>query len=253
MQISLTTRLIQLILRLSKAPTFSDHLARLRGLINTPPNELFRNPLVVAFCKDPGLANGAPCLALLNKAHHNKAAITYNDVHLVRDDLKRLRGAAEDLHGEFRRWRWREPGRKYAAKIIPLEPSRHPVFDVQVYPDLAAFTGPLPSGETQDTDTERFDSAWFDDKAFFYVKNENLGFAAPAGSLVVVECDPKPGNDRNLVIALRGESIYARRLLRAALTVLCHLRQRHQTRKEPTNARSRPVRGTDSPRFGSFV
>ena len=198
----------------SKAPTFSDHLARLRGLINTPPNELFRNPLVVAFCKDPGLANGAPCLALLNKAHHNKAAITYNDVHLVRDDLKRLRGAAEDLHGEFRRWRWREPGRKYAAKIIPLEPSQHPVFDVQVYPDLAAFTGPLPSGETQDTDTERFDSAWFDDKAFFYVKNENLGFAAPAGSLVVVECDPKPGNDRNLVIALRGESIYARRLLR---------------------------------------
>jgi predicted ATPase len=198
----------------TRAPTFSDHLCRLRRLASAPPNELFRNPLVVAFCKDPAFADGAPCLALLNKAHHNKAAITYNDVHLVRDDLRRLRGAAEDLHGEFRRWRWREPGPEHTAKVIPLRPSRHPVFEVQVHPDLAAFTGPTPAGGSQDTETERFNSAWLDDKAFFYVKNENLGFAAPAGSLVVVECDPKPGNDRNLVIAVRGDSIYARRLLR---------------------------------------
>jgi hypothetical protein len=198
----------------SKPPTFADHLSRLRGLISSPPNDLFRNPLVVDFCKDPALTAGAPCLALLNKAHHNKAAITYNEVYLVRDDLKRLRGTADDLHGEFRRWRWREPGPEHTGKVIPLKPGRHPDFEVRVHPDLAAFTGPPPSGETQDTETERFDSAWLDDKAFFYVKNENLGFAAPAGSLVVVECDPKPGNDRNLVIALRGESIYARRLLR---------------------------------------
>jgi hypothetical protein len=170
--------------------------------------------LVVAFCKDPAFSEGAPCLALLNKAHHNKAAITYNEVHLVRDDLKRLRGAAEDLHGEFRRWRWREPGPEHTAKVIALRPGRHPVFEIRVYPDLAAFTGPAPTDGTQDTETERFDSAWLDDKAFFYVKNENLGFAAPAGSLVVVECDPKPGNDRNLVIAIRGDRIYARRLLR---------------------------------------
>jgi hypothetical protein len=97
---------------------------------------------------------------------------------------------------------------------MPLRPAQHPDFDVQIYPDLAAFTGQQPSGGTQDTETERFDSAWLDDKAFFYVKNQNLGFSAPAGSLVVVECDAKPGNDRNLVIALRGEKIYARRLLR---------------------------------------
>jgi hypothetical protein len=198
----------------SGAPTLSDHLSRLRGLISSPPNDLFRNALVVGFCRDPALTDGASCLALLNKAHHNKAAITYNDVHLVRDDLRRLRGAAEGLHGVFRTWRWREPGPEFTAKVTPLKPSRHPVFEVQVHPDLAAFTGPSPSGGTQDTETERFDSAWLDDKAFFYVKNENLGFAAPAGSLVVVECDPKAGNDRNLVIALRGESVYARRLLR---------------------------------------
>jgi hypothetical protein len=199
----------------SGAPTLSDHLSRLRGLISSPPNELFRNPVVVGFCRDTALAGGAPCLALLNRAHHSsKAAITYNDVHLVRDDLKRLRGAAEGLHGVFRTWRWREPGPEHPAKVMPLRPARHPVFEVQIYPDLAAFTGPPPSGGTQDTETERFDSAWLDDKAFFYVKNENLGFAAPAGSLVVVECDPKPGNDRNLVIALRGQNTYARRLLR---------------------------------------
>ena len=198
----------------SGAPTLSDRLCRLRGLISSQPNELFRNALVVDFCKDPALADGAPCLVLLNKAHHNKASITYNDVHLVRDDLRRLRKAAEDLHGVFRTWRWREPGPEHVAKVIPLRPARHPAFEVQVYPDLAAFTGPPPSSGTQDTETERFDSNWLDDKAFFYLKNENLGFAAPAGSVVVVECDPKPGNDRNLVIALSGENTYARRLLR---------------------------------------
>jgi hypothetical protein len=199
----------------SGAPTLSDYLSRLRGLISTPPNDLFRNALVVDFCRDPALTDGAPCLALLNRAHHSsKAAITYNDVHLVRDDLRRLRRAVEDLHEVFRTWRWREPGPELTAKVTPLRPGRHPDFRVQVHPDLAAFTGPSPSGETQDTETERFDSAWLDDKAFFYVKNENLGFAAPAGSLVVVECDPKPGNDHNLVIALRGENTCARRLLR---------------------------------------
>ena len=75
----------------SNAPAFSDHLFRLRGLISLPPNKLLRSALVTNFCKDPALAEGSPCLALLNKAHHKKAAITYNDVFVVRDDLFRTR------------------------------------------------------------------------------------------------------------------------------------------------------------------
>jgi hypothetical protein len=46
------------------------------------------------------------------------------------------------------------------------------------------------------------------------LKNDNMGFAAPATSIVVVESDPKPGNDRNLVTAMHRGEILARRLLR---------------------------------------
>jgi len=198
----------------TKAPSFSTYVSRLRGLVAKPPNELFRNKLVTDFCSDPALAEGAPCLALINTAHHNKSAITYKQVYDVRDDLKRLRTMVEDMHEEFRRWRWRDPSPEAMAEIIPLKAKLHPSFNVQVYPDLAAFTNAAPVGETQDVVGERFDGAWFKDKALFYVKNENLGFAAPSGTIVVVECDPKPGKDRNLVIALRGERVYARRLLR---------------------------------------
>ncbi len=198
----------------SKAPTLSDHLCRLRGLVTTPPNDLFKSAPVIDFCRDTALAEGAPCLALLNKAHHHKAAITYNDVHLVRDDLKRLRGSAEALHGEFRRWRWCEPEPERMVATSSLQPGLHPEFDVPVYPDLAAFTQQAPTDGGQGGEIERFSSTWFDNKAFFYLKNENLGFAAPSGSLAVVECDSRPGNDRNLVIALRNGRTYARRLLR---------------------------------------
>jgi len=198
----------------SSAPTFMDHMHRLRGLVRSPPNELFRNSLIRDFAQDPALRDGAPCLVLINKAHHQKAAITYNEVYQVKDDLRRARSASEALHEEFRRWRWREPAKEGIAKIVSLAPSMKPKFEVDVHPDLAAFTGSIPSGGSQDISEERLGDVWFDDKAFYYVRNENLGFSAPAGSVVIVECTPKPGNDRNLVIARRGDTTLARRLLR---------------------------------------
>ncbi|MGJ5820249.1 AAA family ATPase [Paludibaculum fermentans] len=200
----------------TKAPTLADHLARLRRLVNSPPNDLFRIPLIVDFCRDQALAQDAACLLLLNKAHHNKANITPNEVFLVQEDLKRLRRTTEALHEEFRRWRWREPGPEAVAKVITLPESIYPTFSVKVYPDLAAFSGRCPGGEAQDCEDADFQSTWFEDKTFFYLKCEHLGFAAPRGSLVVVERDAKPGNDRNLVIALIDKKIYARRLLRSA-------------------------------------
>jgi hypothetical protein len=121
---------------------------------------------------------------------------------------------AEELHEEFRRWRWREPLQPKTTDLVSLSASAKISFDVPVFPDLAAFTGPLPSGGSQAAESERFHSSWFDDKSFFYLKNENLGFAAPSGAIAIVECDPSPGNDRNLVIAIRGNEVYARRLLR---------------------------------------
>ncbi|WP_372529748.1 hypothetical protein [Hyphomonas atlantica] len=198
----------------SSAPTFMDHMNRLRGLVNSPPNELFRSSLLRKFAQDTALQDGARCLVLLNKAHHQKAAISYNEVHQVKEDLKRIRRASENLHEEFRRWRWREPLTAGVGEITPLSPGIKPKFEVDIHPDLAAFTGSAPSGGSQAASEERLADDWFEDKAFYFVRNENLGFSAPAGSVVVVECTPGPGNDRNLVIARTRKSTLARRLLR---------------------------------------
>ena len=198
----------------TQSPTFVDHLNRLRGLVRSASNELFRNPLLQRFCDDPALADGAPCLTLINKAHHNKESITYREVYEVQEDLKRLRQEIEAVHEEFRRWRWREPRLENRVEVARLERLSTQRIDVPIYPDIAAFTNTAPVGGTQDVDTERLDGSWFDDKALFYLRNDNLGFSAPSGSVAIVECDAKEGNDQNLVIAIEGNKTYARRLLR---------------------------------------
>ena len=198
----------------TQSPTFVDYLNRLRGLVGSASNELFRNPLVKRFCDDLALADGAPCLALINKAHHNKEGITYREVYGVQDDLKRLRQEIEEVHEEFRRWRWREPRRETKVEVARLERLPTPSIDVPIYPDIAAFTSSAPVDGTQDIDTERLDGSWFVDKTLFYLRNDNLGFSAPSGSVAIVECDAKVGNDQNLVIAIEGSKTYARRLLR---------------------------------------
>jgi hypothetical protein len=50
----------------------------------------------------------------------------------------------------------------------------------------------------------------------FYLRRDNFGFAAPQGSVAIVEVDALPAGDRSLVIARHGEQVYARRLLRSA-------------------------------------
>ena len=52
------------------APTLTDHLNRLRGLVKMPPSDLFRSPALRKLSADQALADGAATLALLNKAHH---------------------------------------------------------------------------------------------------------------------------------------------------------------------------------------
>jgi hypothetical protein len=198
----------------SKSPTFADYLGRLRGLVRSAPNELFRKKPVVDFCNDAALKEGASCITLLNKAHHrDKTKISYKDVKDEAENLKRLGGRVEDMHEEFRRWKWRDAVAP-ACNIVTLEPATHPTFAVDIQPDLAAFTGAPSKGGSQDEASDKFDSAWFDNKSLFYLKNENMGFAAPATSIVVVESEPKPGNDRNLVIAMHKGEVLARRLLR---------------------------------------
>ncbi|MGJ5075070.1 ATP-binding protein [Bradyrhizobium oligotrophicum] len=198
----------------TRAPTLADYVGKLRGLVSGKVNEFFSKKAVKQFSEHPGLKEGSSCLTLLNKAHHaDKSKITYSEVVAEVDKLRSLRTEVEVLHEEFRRWKWRDSPATLGT-LVPLKVAICPKFAVEVHPDLAAFTGVPSKGGSQAAVTEYFESSWFEGKSFFYLKNDNMGFAAPATSIVVVESDPKPGNDRNLVIAMHKGDTLARRLLR---------------------------------------
>jgi energy-coupling factor transporter ATP-binding protein EcfA2 len=200
---------------LTFAPTLSDHLGRLRGLVKTGSNELFRSPLLKKLSNDPALRDGAPTLALLNKAHHGgKVTITAADVAAARIDLERLRRLVEDVHEEFRLYRRRDRLQPVVSVIPSLAPGTVPQFDVPILPNLAAFVRGSSGGESQETDLERINSTWFEDKSFFLLRTSNFGFAGRATSIAIVETEPSTVEDRRLVVARRGNDVYARRLLR---------------------------------------
>lgn len=199
----------------TKAPTLVPLFDRLRGLVAGRSNELFKSPILEKFCNDPGMAAGADPRRVLNQSHHDKASISYGDVESVDGDLKRLRTAAERVHEEFRRHRWREPlTEEPPSNVVRLVPVRAPAFNVPVCEDIAAFTGHLPSGGSQIASYEYLSSNWFDDKSLFHIRHDTMGFAVPAGSVAIVESEPSTARDHSLVVARRGEQVYARRLLR---------------------------------------
>ncbi len=200
---------------LNFAPTLSDHLGRLRGLMKNGSNELFRSKLLADFCNNPALKDQAPALQLLNKAHHSsKASIRAKEVSNVLKDLESLRKAAERLHEEFRLFRRREPLVPPVMEVARLEPCVVPAFRVLIQPSLAAFVRDAAVGDTQETEFEEISSDWFREKAFFLLRSSNLGFAGPASSVAIVEAEASQIEDRRLVIARRGRDVFARRLLR---------------------------------------
>ena len=201
----------------TKAPTLTPLVARLRGLVASKANELFRSPVFVKFCDDRALAEGAETRRILNSSHHDKATISYADVSGIDADLRRLRTAIEAVHEEFRRYRWRESSPQVetgSTNVVPLPSITAPRFAVPLCSDIAAFVGQVPSGGSQDQDYEQLEGSWFDDKALFYVRHSTLGFALPAGSVAVVEATGSAVRDHNLVIARHKKQIFARRLLK---------------------------------------
>ena len=202
----------------TQALTLFPLLDRLRGLITNGSGELFTNPVLKRFVNDAGLAEGASPRRVLNTSHHDKASITYMDVKEVERDFVRLRTGVEKVHEQFRLHRWREPLASTdvsSTNVASLPTVRRPSFSVSVCPDIAAFAGSMPTGGSQDTATEQLDGSWFEGKALFYVRGETLGFAIPSGAVAIVEADPYPGRDRNLVIARYQGNVLARRLVKA--------------------------------------
>ncbi|WEA23944.1 MULTISPECIES: AAA family ATPase [Rhizobium] len=199
------------------ALTLSPLVDRLRGLIASNQGELFRNPILKRFVDHPGLASDAEAKRILNASHHQKPSISYGDVKAVAAHFAQLRTAIEDVHQQFRLYRWREPLTDAAAasNIVPLKTMSVPDFVVPLFPDIAAFVGNAPEGGSQDVPDEQVIGNWFQNKALYYVRGETLGFAIPSGSVAIVDVEPYPGSDRNLVIARPKGQVLARRLVKS--------------------------------------
>jgi hypothetical protein len=191
---------------------------RLRGLIANGSGVLFTNPVLKRFADDPALVEGAATRRVLNTSHHDKASLTYMDVKHVDTDLVRLRGAIEKVHEQFRLHRWREP---LAApdpandNLVALLPMQRPALTVSICPDIAAFVSTAPEGGSQDAAVEHLDGSWFDSKSLYYIRGDSLGFAIPSGAVAIVEAEPYPGRDQNLVIALYRQQVLARRMAKS--------------------------------------
>lgn len=196
-------------------PTLMDHINRLRGAVKTPANELFRSPAMKELAKDPALEDGCATLKLLNSSHHPaKLTIQPNEVHACKEHLERLRRSVERAHEQFRMFLRRERLPSEFDSIPSLEVGELPTFNVPIQPNLQAFVRGSSTGETQEQSTEVLDQSWFEDKAFFYLRTSNFGFAATVESVAIVEAIPSAVDDRQLVIARRGKDVFARRLLR---------------------------------------
>ena len=202
----------------TKALTLIPLVDRLRGLVNAGNDVIFQHPLVTQFVKDPAFAEGAEARRVLNQSHHDKSSIRYMDVKNLDETFSRLRSNVERLHEQFRLYRWREPLEPTSqnhTSVTDLRPMALPNISVPIFPDIAAFLRFGSPEASQETSCEMLDDGWFEDKSLYFVRGETLGFAVPSGSIALVETEPYPGRDQNLVIARDRNQVFARRLSRS--------------------------------------
>ena len=201
-------------------PTFATFIQRLRPLVKAGPQGMFSAHVFRRFIDHPALTEGSPLIALMNRAHHGRRQeIRPADVAQCANDLSELLELVEQMYEECYRWRRRDAPKDQSATMAPpaLAPMPHLPLNILICPDLAAFTQHAPLGESQET-PERLDHHLFDNAVAYYLRRPNFGFAAPVGSLAIVEAMPGPAADRRLVIARHGSATYARRCVRGTNT-----------------------------------
>jgi len=202
----------------TKLLTLIPLLDKLRGLVGTGANELFDNSIVKQFANDKAFDEGAEPRRILNDSHHQEK-IVYGEVDAVADEFTRLRRAVEKVREQFAYHQLREPLVNPTVAIndnvVSLPQIAKPQFCVPVHPDLAAFSGHSPEGGTQDVAEDLLDGEWFEQRALYYIRGDTLGFAIPSGSIAIVDVEPYEGRDRNLVIGLKSQQVFARRLIKA--------------------------------------
>ena len=201
----------------TQALTLIPLLDKLRSQVSAGGSELFTNPVVISFANHPALAEGADSRRVLNESHHDKASITYGDVKAVESQFSDLKNSVEKVHSQFRFFRIREPldsDESAVVSIKALQSVQPPAFEVQICPDLAAFAGQATGIGSQDVPEETIGDDWFGAKSMFYVRGETMGFSIPSGAVAIVDSESYPGRDQNLVIALYGSQVFARRLIK---------------------------------------
>jgi hypothetical protein len=198
-------------------PTLADFAQDLRTAVRSGSTELFKARHIVALSKDAALDPKSAPYALLNKAHHaSRASIMPTEVKLVLADLERVCDLVEAAHQDFRAYCRRELLKQPAADLKPLPIEQVGHFELRIQPNLAAFVRGGAYGESQETDLETLSSDWFQDKAAFFLRRMNFGFASTVGGVAIVEAAASDAADRSLVIARRGKFTFARRLNRAS-------------------------------------
>ena len=199
-------------------PTLATFVQRLRPLVKSGQQGMFSGTVFRSFVDHPALADGSAVVALMNKGHHGRRQeITPAEVEKCADELSVLLELVEEMSDECYRWRRRDLPQDPSVTEAPpaLTPTSHPPVNIPLCPDLAAFTQHAPSGESQEH-PDLLDPHLRDGKVAYYLRRPNFGFAAPIGSLAIVEAVPGPPADRRLVIARHDGATYARRFLRGA-------------------------------------
>ncbi|HVH75636.1 MAG TPA: ATP-binding protein [Stellaceae bacterium] len=199
-------------------PTLATFIQRLRPVVKASPQGMFSAHVFRRFVDHTALADRSPVIELMNKAHHGRRQeIRPADVARCARDLSELLELVEQMYEECYRWRRRDAPKDQPATEAPpaLAPMPRSALNVLVCPDVAAFTRNAPLGESQES-PERLDPHLLANTVAFYLRRPNFGFAAPVGSLAIVEAVPGPVADRRLVIARHGSTVYARRFVRDA-------------------------------------
>ncbi|MGO4574094.1 ATP-binding protein [Microvirga sp. 2TAF3] len=206
-------------------PALASYVSRLRSQVAAAgPQSMFGIRIFKQFVDHPALQDKSNTIELMNKSHHGKRhEIRAGDVALCTDDLDSLVKHAEEMWDECRRWRRRDPStRDPVPSPTPLEPIQAPNLKITICPDLAAFTEHSSSEESQE-EIQPLDPKAFEGKATFYLRRDNFGFAAPEGSIAIVEAEPTAVDDRRLVVARHENKILARRFLRSTNSELIGL------------------------------
>jgi hypothetical protein len=196
-------------------PTLATFVARLRNVTKGVRDGPFSAHVFQHFVNHSAVADHSPVLTLMNKSHHGRRQeIRPGDVEPHSEALLELIEMAEEMGQEAFRWRRRDqkPGEVVKAPDA-LESISLLDRTIPICPDLAAFTQTAEIGESQEG-IEWLEPSSLEQKAVFYLRRANFGFAAPEGTLAIVEALPGPSADRRLVVARHGNRTYARRLLK---------------------------------------